>query len=277
MTRRGFTLLEMMLSMVVGMLVLATALAVILAVTRTDRDLAQRALEQHEVATTRVAINRALTNLRPARNNIVRDFLGSDASEDAIKAYYATPYAEPIDGAPYRFQLDTSIGTARLELVSDRVPIGAIESGSDEESDQQAGTRITFADLDGFRGAFELELAPDEKAYLLWWKPLPPRDMPDGAWFDEATLPEPTLLCSHVESLTWTAFIKSSRIDRVRAIESQQFPAYVELELTTTGGLYNSWMFELGWTPGPEVGVNVEIEEDEPEDIIPDDRFGDGA
>jgi len=270
MMRRGFTLIEMMLAMVVGMLVLATALAVMLAVGRTDRDLAQRALEQHEVATTRIAINRALTRIRPARNNIVRELLRENSSDDDISTYLDSPYADPIEGTAFRFQLDTTGGNARLELVSDRVPAGESDPMGDirDSGNTQRGTRLTFDDLDGYRGAFELELAQDEQAYLLWWKPLPPPGLPDGVWFDEATLPEPTLLCSHVKSLRWTAFINSSKIDRVRAIEARQLPAFVELELTTTGGLYTSWMFELGWTPGPEIGVSVETDDDDGDDLI---------
>lgn len=267
MIRRGFTLIEMMLAMVVGMLVLATALSVMLAVTRTDRDLSDRAEQQHEIARTRVAVNRALTNLRPARNNIVREILTSNsATDEDVTSFLAETYADPIDGAPHRFQLDTSTGTARLELVSTETPIGG--QSADQENENQADRRslIDYRDLDGFRGAFELQLADDEESYLLWWKPLPPLGMPAGVAFDETTLPEPTLLCSHVKSLRWTAFIKSEKIDRVRAIESQQFPAFVELELTTTGGLYASWMFELGWTPGPEIGVNIEPATDDSDD-----------
>jgi prepilin-type N-terminal cleavage/methylation domain-containing protein len=277
MTRRGFTLIEMMLAMVVGMLVLTTALAVMLTVSRTDRNLEQRAIEQHEVAISRVAINKALTNLRPAPNNIVREQLTirNNATDEEIKAFLATPYADPIEGTPYRFKLDNSVGTARLELVSDRLPAGLkIPYQTNEATPSQTGAEITFDDLDGYRGAFELELAQDKEAYLLWWIPLPPLDLPEGAYFDESTLPEPTLLCSHVKSLRWTAFIKSGKIERVRAIESQQFPAFVELELTTTGGLYKSWMFELGWTPGPEIGVNVESQDDDSGD---NDQLGGGS
>ena len=39
---------------------------------------------------------------------------------------------------------------------------------------------LDYRDLDGFRGAFELQLADDEESYLLWWKPLPPLGMPAG-------------------------------------------------------------------------------------------------
>ena len=117
MIRRGFTLIEMMLAMVVGMLVLATALSVMLAVTRTDRDLSDRAEQQHEIARTRIAVNRALTNLRPARNNIVREILtGNSATDDDVTSFLAETYADPIDGAPHRFQLDTSTGKAELVL-----------------------------------------------------------------------------------------------------------------------------------------------------------------
>lgn len=272
--RRAFTLLEMMLAMVVGMLVLGTALSVMLTVTRTDKQLAQRAQEQHELATVRHVVNTALTRLRPAPNNTIRDLMREDSNDQAIEAYLDNVYPEPLAGTSFRFELDDAEGLPRLELVSDRVPAGPSEEAefqntgtsvqaSSSSQSSQTGYRLSYDDLDGFRGAIELERAPNGEAFLLWWVPLPPEEVPEGAWFDESSLPEPTLLCEHVKSISWTAFIDREKISRIRATEARQFPAYIELELETTGGLYGSWMFELGWTPGPEVGVGVDIPDDD--------------
>ncbi len=285
MTRRAFTLLEMMLAMVVGMLVLGTALSVMLSVTRTDSGLAQRAQEQHELATTRVVINKALTRLRPAPNNTVRDIMREGASDEEIEEYLDSVYPEPIEGAGFRFQLNETNGMPRLEVVSDRVPVGPTKEEDITDSDrnrrarmtsqeEQTGQRISFDDLDGFRGAIEVERSASGDSFLLWWVPLPPTDIPDGAWFDERSLPSPTLLSEHLKSISWTAFIDREKLSRVRATESRQFPAFVELELETTGGLYGSWMFELGWTPGPEIGISIDIPNPEGDD---ESELGGGA
>lgn len=285
MTRRAFTLLEMMLAMVVGMLVLGTALSVMLSVTRTDSGLAQRAQEQHELASTRVVINKALTRLRPAPNNTVRDIMREGASDEEIEEYLDSVYPEPIEGAGFRFQLNETNGMPRLEVVSDRVPVGPTKEEDITDSDrnrrarmtsqeEQTGQRISFDDLDGFRGAIEVERSASGDSFLLWWVPLPPTDIPDGAWFDERSLPSPTLLSEHLKSISWTAFIDREKLSRVRATESRQFPAFVELELETTGGLYGSWMFELGWTPGPEIGISIDIPNPEGDD---ESELGGGA
>ena len=35
----------------------------------------------------------------------------------------------------------------------------------------------------------------------------------------------------------------------------KELPAYVEFEIQTKTGLYANWMFEIGWTKGPELAT----------------------
>ena len=255
MTRRAFTLLETILAMVVGMLVLSAALSVMLAVQRSDRVLADLALEQSELTTTQVIIGKALSRLRAAPNNAIRNALPDTLTSDEINEIIERPFSEPIPGLAPRFLMDERAGLPRLELVCDRNIAGEIRPRS--SMDDLAGFASIGANaLQGYRAAIELRPREDGRGKELWWVPLPPQDMPDSIRFLERTLPEPTLLCANVASLKWTGFMDHQRLDHIRAIESRQFPAYVELEITTTGGLYASWMFELGWTPGSETGMS---------------------
>ncbi len=272
MSRRAFTLLETVLSMVVGTLVLLATLGVMTTVRDSDRALAIRADQQHELAEVRIAVSSALSRLRPAPNNIVRDTLPDSLTEDELDAILEVPFPEPIAGLPHHFELTSVEGMPRLELVVDRLPRATYQplaEGEGEKTDgraltQDASSALTFDDLLGFRGAFELRAGPQRTAYELWWVPLAPPGLPEGFVFDEGSLPEPKLLCGHVAELSWSAFIDGGKVPQVRAVEARQFPAYVELELTTTDGLYASWMFELGWIPGTELG-EIDALGDDPE------------
>lgn len=277
MTRRAFTLLETMLAMVVGILVLTAAMGVMSAIRSSDAMLSVRATHQRELAGVRAAVSSALDRIRPAPNNIVRDVMGQGVEEEDLRAIYDVAYPEPVPGLAHHFELSDASGLPRLEVVVDRPPMGtfrADESRTDErvpvDGDDlpgvpasEGGVLFGSADLSGYRGAFELRESAERDWAELWWVPLPPANVPEGLTFDTGTLAEPTLLCAHVAELRWTAFIDSSRTPRVRAIESRQLPAYVELELRTTEGVYANWMFELGWITGAEVEI-APPESDEP-------------
>lgn len=272
MNRRAFTLLETVLAMVVGILVLTAALGVMSSVRGSDTSLAIRATQQRELADTRIAVASALSRLRPAPNNIIRQTFPQGTGDDAFDAIFDTAYPAPIEGLPHHFELSDESGKPTLEVVVDRLPQGTYQPDAPTEQPESAtgevaSGRLTFDDLLGFRGAFELRPSEEITAYELWWKPLPPRTLPAGAIFDESTLPEPKRLCGHVAELRWSAFIDSTKVARVRAVEARQLPAYIELEITTTDGLYASWMFELGWIPGLEV---PESEEAAPSPVPPD-------
>lgn len=263
MIRRGFTLLETMLAMVVGILVLTAAMGVMSGIRSSDAMLSVRATHQREMADVRASVSSALARLRPGPNNIVRDHLGDGVEEETLNAIYNAAYPDPIAGLAYHFELTDESGLPRLEVVVDRLTMGAYRpeerSEAHEEGEPRAevegGLAFGFEDLSGFRGAYELRESADRASAELWWVPMPPRNVPAGLVFDETTLPGPRLLCAHVAELRWTAFIDRARTPRVRAVEARQLPAYVELELRTTEGLHASWMFELGWIPGAEVEI----------------------
>ncbi|MCA9271564.1 MAG: type II secretion system protein [Phycisphaerales bacterium] len=256
MRARGFTLLETMLAMVVGILVLTAALGVMTGVRSSESALVTRATQQRELADLRVAVSSALTRLRPAPNNIIRQSI-PNATDEQLEAILDVPYPDPIDGLPHHFELSDETGKPRLEIVVDRLPMGTYRPDEVEEVEEVEETIaqssvLTFGDLLGYRGAFELRASQERTAYELWWVPLPPAGLPSEESFDITTLPEPTRLCAHLAEIRWSAFIDSGKVAKIRAVEARQFPAYIELEVRTIDGLYASWMFELGWIPGVE-------------------------
>lgn len=264
MRARGFTLLETMLAMVVGILVLTAALGVMAGVRSSESALVTRATQQRELADVRIAVSSALARLRPAPNNIIRQTI-PNATDEELSAILDVPFPAPIDGLAHHFELSDDSGRPRLEVVVDRLPKATYGPDADEESvneeTSQQSSVLTFGDLLGYRGAFELRASQERTAYELWWVPLPPAGLEESELFDLTTLPEPTRLCSHLAEIRWSAFIDSGKVSKIRAIEARQFPAYVELEVKTIDGLYASWMFELGWIPGVEFEALDETDE----------------
>lgn len=257
---RGFTLLETVLAIAVGSLVLAGALSVLTTMRTTDRALSNQSIEMNDLARTQLAVRRAMQTLHTAPRNTVRAALG-DPSEDQVNAVLRTPFPEPLPGVASRFEMTTGTNP-RLEAVLSRPLLAPPRStGRGAPSLDATGmlATVTAEQLPGHRGAFELRREPDAEWPALWWVPLPPRDMPPGVTFDASTLPPPARLCRNVRSMAWTAFIDRQRLAQVRAIEDDQFPAYIELEIQTAGGAYGNWMFELGWTSGPELEAPPEL------------------
>ncbi|MEL7483973.1 MAG: prepilin-type N-terminal cleavage/methylation domain-containing protein [Planctomycetota bacterium] len=268
---RGFTLLETVLAIAVGSLVLGAALGVLTTVRTTNAALEKQSRDMNELARVQLAVRDALDSLHTAPPRTVRAAM-VDASEEQVDAVLNTAFPEPIAGLAPRFEMTTGTNP-RLEVVLSRPlldrprPVTAAQASGDAAS----LAVVSAEQLPGHRGAFELRRDPEEAFPSLWWVPMVPRDVPMGVVFDERSLPPPRRLCRAVRGLTWTAFIDSRRVPLVRAIEKVQLPAYVELEIETAGGGYANWMFELGWTIGPE------LEAPPSETPTPDGEGGGGA
>ncbi|MEM7623778.1 MAG: prepilin-type N-terminal cleavage/methylation domain-containing protein, partial [Planctomycetota bacterium] len=251
--RRGFTMLETVLAVAVGSLVVAAAFGVIATVRTSERALADQSHDMNSLARTQLAVRQALDTIHAAPPGTVRQSM-NDANEDAATAVLNTAFPEAIPGLAARLEMTTGTNP-RLEVVLGQ-PL--LDSPTPVQAGGNAGqlgslAAIAAEQLPGHRGAFELRRGDDDEFPSLWWVPLPPRDIPMGVIFDESSLPRPRKLCGDVRGLTWTAFIDSERVPLVRAIEKSQLPAYIELEIETAGGGYGNWMFELGWTVGPEL------------------------
>lgn len=62
------------------------------------------------------------------------------------------------------------------------------------------------------------------------------------------------LLLSGLKTCHWTVLRGRKPRDKITATERGELPAYVELEFVTASGRRENWMFEVGWTTGPEPG-----------------------
>lgn len=137
------------------------------------------------------------------------------------------------------------------------------------------------------RGAFEIRpMLTDENIeahkegkpilYQLWWNPLPAakdtsKTSPLSTTSTEAaTQPaddprtlqawgEPVLLADNLVKCHWQFFSTGEKRSEHNAVWDRELPAYVEFEIQTKTGLYENWMFEVGWTKGPELAAMEDI------------------
>jgi hypothetical protein len=116
--------------------------------------------------------------------------------------------------------------------------------------------------------------------YELWWRPMPAavetnRKAVNTATPTTSTDPvpepetnaanldprqryawgEPVLLADNLVKCNWKLYSEGQRRAAHNAVWEKELPAYVEFEVQTRTGLYANWMFEIGWTKGPELGT----------------------
>ena len=105
--------------------------------------------------------------------------------------------------------------------------------------------------------------------YELWWRPLPAaRDTSKNSAVSNPTESnqlddprtyqawgEPVLLADNLTKCRWKLFSSGEQRTEHNAVWERELPAYVEFEIQTKTGLYENWMFEVGWSKGPELAT----------------------
>lgn len=107
------------------------------------------------------------------------------------------------------------------------------------------------------RGAFELRpdplARPGEPSWELWWVSLPRLGQAPGEVELAPVLDEPFRVASHIRYLSWRFYRDRDWMHEVHAAISDELPAYVEVEIETTAGLRDKWLFEISFARGPEL------------------------
>jgi hypothetical protein len=278
--RGGFTLLEVVLASLVGVLLVVGAFGALSGLERANVRLSVRAAEQAQLDRARVVIDRAvgalvMSDLPPPpgrwRERQPAGFgvplpagsegsgsgsRGSGESEARVEPppRFVLSVAETGAGVP----ADWGGGSApqHLELTVSRPPILP-------EDEEDAGHRVVMTNHQGLavevhspRGRFELSPVRGEGGrteYELWWRPLPPRavgpDRLDTSGFAERPV-------RVAERLRWAWFEvfagRKKHADGFSATWAVDLPAYVRFEAMTASGLYVDWLFEPTWTSAPE-------------------------
>jgi prepilin-type N-terminal cleavage/methylation domain-containing protein len=137
----------------------------------------------------------------------------------------------------------------------------------------------------GVRGAFELRWEPDPGAagaggpetplsalqgsggWSLWWRPLrnettddaeSTTQLPDTPEPQDQLAEVPVRLISDLVCCQWGAVRRGEVLSGFSAVQFEDLPAYVTLEIETRQGQWHKWMFEVGWRTGPEPGTILE-------------------
>ncbi|MBS0189056.1 MAG: hypothetical protein JSS51_13400 [Planctomycetes bacterium] len=110
--------------------------------------------------------------------------------------------------------------------------------------------------------------------YELWWTPLAAANENTQNKTAASTEPstqtlqdprtlepwgEPVLLASNLVKCHWQFFSSGEKRSAHSAVWERELPAYVEFEIQTKTGLYENWMFEVGWTKGPELVTTTDL------------------
>ena len=129
------------------------------------------------------------------------------------------------------------------------------------------------------RGVFELRptaapgrpmFAPDGtvRSWTLWWRPLP-RMMKsaEGDVRPVGVAPgDPVEVATDLAYCRWQVFDDRKRKSDYAAVYFTDLPAYIEMEVQTTSGIWANWMFEVDWATGSEsAGRDDEESEGEPQ------------
>ncbi|MBM4108238.1 MAG: hypothetical protein FJ255_05425 [Phycisphaerae bacterium] len=291
---RGFTLLEVVLAAMVGLLMVLAAFLVLSGMERTNQRLAARATEQAQLERAHVVLYRALNTLvmsdLPTPPGRWRERQPGRAGTPAPPAPPPTepptgePGARSVGGSavqpepPPRFVLRKDASAERpsaawgagstpqhLELTLSAQPIAG-----DASEDEWREFRLPMTnhqglvlDVHAHRGRFELtpvEVRPVDAAarteYELWWRPLPP--LPVGLdQLDTAPFAEgPVKVAEHLRWAWFEVFAgRRKQADKFTATWVVDLPAYVRFEAMTATGLYVDWLFEVGWTSAPEYAL----------------------
>lgn len=165
----------------------------------------------------------------------------------------------PMNHRLARMQLGAA--TQRFELVLNNYPTA---SGSNASKAADEELRKSNPDLGAgeraVRGEFFLRptqglAAGQPLSWTIWWQSLRAPDgvvSADSRLADLVPAAQPVPIATDLAYCRWQIFAGRTRRVDFDATWENELPAYIEMEVETVGGLWSSWMFEVGWSRGQE-------------------------
>lgn len=282
-SRAGFTLLEMVFAATLGGLVVAGSAAVLGMLTRVEETMTRRHIHVSQMGTLHNLLQDVFGTVivsntpKPAESTAAEE--DEQAEEDGAapdepdaatlnaqveRARMILGIDENLGGFLATFDSsrglpDTTGGVQSFEIVTGRPP-GGYDLPARLSREERAVVRATRL---ATRGVLELRPDPtDPRAWALWWRPV----LADGsAFFDvfeNDRDKQAILLMQGIERMRWQVYDDEQRKVDFRATWQGDLPAYVEVEVAMTSGLYANWMFEIGWSVAAEQVVTGVVEDD---------------
>lgn len=240
-SRRGFTLIELTLALLVGSLVIGACLSAFLLMDRGDRTMQERYQTRIDLSDARLAIANSFRSISLPRGRLGED---SESENRRFESPRLVLDADPRNQSVQRFEVTLS-----------RPPLPGL-----------AVTRInprTGRPLNGpIRGVWEVvpqRVVVEGEQRVSWslqWRTIsiggvlvqPPAGALPGSEQDDTR----RVMVRGLRSLEWTAFKESERQPRYMARNVTDLPSFVEIELTAETGQYANWLFEVDWTLADE-------------------------
>lgn len=282
MSRRAFTLMEMLLAASLGAMLVLMVVAMFGFMDRSEGAQVRRIEQIEALSRIHKVMERVFSAIVVAdQNSVAQSPNGlTDPSVDGKKRRQREPsrlllapdQSKSLDQAMRRAHASGGGVVQRLEVVLDRLPVPrnfARGLTGDVGTSVQANQTEDEATISGpIRGVFELrpdgatnrvdgKAAPENPdgrvGWTLWWRALPfDENAPDPALIDPTEDSTAVPIASGLASCNWKAFVNRERQDTLTVTSYLQLPAYMEMEITTLGGFYASWMFEVQWSVAQE-------------------------
>ncbi len=195
MTRRAFTLLELMLAMAIGVVVLGAAFGVFFTVSTTDRRLERRYDEMAEIERTRIVMERTFSTLvvaegsdPVAREKARRDREAADAAAAAEKATTSgssTTGSPAPAGSPSGTKTTTTSSAANAAAAAKALADAGLDTGAAAEEDAPLPVRAAprlrltlddptrFTDPLGYTAVSSSNFTPQRLEVVLSASPVP--------------------------------------------------------------------------------------------------------
>lgn len=255
--RRAFTMLELVLAMSMASMVGVGAFAVLNMMNRGDRTLESRSTQVRELATLHGLLQDALGSLVMSNAERPNTNVGGESLEQDLEALMEFDGIDDDQPVRPRMILREDLSGLAQSAEGRNTPQSfelvlrdGIASYNEPEGLSDAELAALQRGREAIRGV--LELRPEGSAWALWWRPVDEHGGPIRDDHESHREQSALRLCGGLNGFQWKAFYRGDRLPTYKATWSNDLPAYFELEVSTTTGLYASWMFEVGWTTAAE-------------------------
>lgn len=277
--RRSFTLIEIILATMLGSMVIAGAASVIAMLNRSDSMLRDRFDQTNDLAKAQLVFRRIFSTVVMSNEQkpVGYSTAGTRAMSEQVRAAAAARLAEgnadlptprfivtqnesrPAPASPLSIASGESFPNQRLEIVVSQPPLVSSLAPREILENRDSGNIV--------RGALELRPSrtrSGKPCSAVWWIPLIETEEGWIPMRDDRGFTLGDKVIDGVVGIRWTIFDDRQRKSTYSAIWYDELPAYVEVELRTTAGLYANWMFDVGWFVGPDSPASTLPDEPEP-------------